>query len=141
MVKSVCNNKRRYGDFTGTLLYEDFSSSRRLYGDSSLWRLFLFTETLRGLFSMETFPLHGDFTGTLLYGDFSSSRRLYGVWSYHHSGIYTMTRYYKPRQGSELVSEDCKMTSPMQIWPVSRRNLAGLMTESGRSHDGIWLVS
>ena len=35
-----------YGDFTGTLLYGDFSSFsslRGLYGDSSLWRLFLFT--------------------------------------------------------------------------------------------------
>ena len=104
-----------YGDFTGTLLYGDvssfsslrrlfsslrglFSSLRGLYGDSSLWRLFLFflftgtfflfTGTLRGLFSMETFPLfplygdffplYGDFTGTLLYGDFSSLQGLYG---------------------------------------------------------------
>ena len=44
-----------------------------------VWRLFLFTGTLRGLFSvetfslsMETFPLYGDFTGTLLYGEFFS---------------------------------------------------------------------
>ena len=91
-----------YGDFTGTLLYGDFSSFsslrglfsslRGLYGDSSLWRLFLFflfTGTLRGLFSMETFPLfplygdffplYGDFTGTLLYGDFSSFSSLRGL--------------------------------------------------------------
>ena len=44
-----------YGDFTGTL--------RGLYGDSSLWRLFLSMETFS--FSMETFPLYEDFTGTL----------------------------------------------------------------------------
>ena len=90
-----------YGDFTGNLLYGDFSSLwglfsslRGLYGDSSLWRLFLFffftgtfflfTGTLRGLFSMETFPLfplYGDFTGSLLYGDFSSFSSLRRLFS------------------------------------------------------------
>ena len=49
--------------FTATL--------RGLYGDSSLWRLFLSMETFS--FSMETFPLYEDFTGTLLYGNFSLS--------------------------------------------------------------------
>ena len=64
-----------YGDFsslllfTGTLLYGDFSSlllftGTLLYGDFS--SLLLFTGALRGLFSMETFPLY------------SSLRRLYG---------------------------------------------------------------
>ena len=68
-------------------------TARQILVDSSLWRLFLFTlygnfSSLRGLFSMETFPLYGasspcrdfsslrglygDSTGTLLYGGFSS---------------------------------------------------------------------
>ena len=53
-----------------------FMETFHLYGDSSLWRLFLFTETL--LYILETFPLGGDCTGTLLYGDFASLRGLYG---------------------------------------------------------------
>ena len=68
-----------------------------LYGDSSLWRLFLFTGTLRGLFSMETFPLYSslrglyeDFTGTLLYGDFSSLRGLYGDSSLWRLFLFTL---------------------------------------------------
>ena len=66
---------------TGTLLYGDFSSLRGLYGDSSLWRLFLFTGTLRGLFSMETFPLYSSLRGLLSMETFplySSLRGLYG---------------------------------------------------------------
>ena len=84
-----------YGDFTGTLLYGDFfslygdfSSLRGLYGDSSLWRLFLSLYgdffSLYGDFSSLR-GLYGDFTATLLYGDFfslygdfSSLRGLYG---------------------------------------------------------------
>ena len=64
-----------YGDFTGTLLYGDFSSLRGLYGDSSLWRLFLFTPLYGDSYLWRLFlstPLYGGFTGTLLYGDFSS---------------------------------------------------------------------
>ena len=68
-----------YGDSSLWRLFLFTGTLRGLYGYSSLWRLFLFTplygdftRTLRGLFSMETFPLYGDFTGTLLYGDFSS---------------------------------------------------------------------
>ena len=57
-----------------------------LYGDSSLWRLFLVTGTLlyrdfsslrRLLYIMETFPFGGDCTGALLSGDFSSLRGLF----------------------------------------------------------------
>ena len=67
-----------YGNFTGSL--------RGFYVDSSLLRLFLFTESLRGLygalrglFSIETFPLYRKFTGTLqtltfrLFGKFTGS--------------------------------------------------------------------
>ena len=97
-----------YGDFTGTLLYGDFSSllfieTVPLYGDSSLWRRFLFTRpllhaetfrlygdstgTLRGLFSMEVFPLSGTLRDSslwrlclfTLYGDFSSLRGLFSM--------------------------------------------------------------
>ena len=64
---------------------------RDFTGDSSLWRLFLFTETSRGLFSTETFPLYGDFPGTLLYGDFSSLRRLPGDSSLWRLFLFTET--------------------------------------------------
>ena len=95
-----CNTLCLYGDFPGTLqgtlLYGDFSSLRRLPGDSSLQRLFLFTETSRGLFSMETFPLYGDFLGTLLYGDFSSLRRLPGDSSLWRLFLFTETTFPLP---------------------------------------------
>ena len=111
--------------FTGTLLYGDFSSSQGLYGDNSLWRFFslygdffplygdftgtllngdfsslrglffLFTGTLRELFSMETFPLfllYEDFTGTLRglfsYGNFSSLRGLFSSLRGLYGGLY-----------------------------------------------------
>ena len=69
-----------YGDFTGTLLYGDFSSLRGLCGDSSLWRLFLFTPLYGDSYLWRLFlstPLYGDsslwrlFLFTPLYGDFT----------------------------------------------------------------------
>ena len=46
-----------------------------LYGGSSLWRLFLFTGALRGVFSMETFSLYfsSPFSESLTPGEYDSS--------------------------------------------------------------------
>ena len=72
-----------YGDSSLWRLFL-FTGAFSLYGGSSLWRLFLFTGffSLQGLFFIETFLFTGLllftgfllFTGTLLYGDFSSLR-------------------------------------------------------------------
>ena len=124
-----------YGDFTGTLLYgdffsvhADFFSLRGLYGNSSLWRLFLcpwrlflFTGTLRGLFSMETFSLYGDFTGTLrglfsmetfslsmetfsLYGDFTGTL-LYGDFFSVHGEFFSLRGLYGDFTGTLLYGD------------------------------------
>jgi len=64
-----------YRDFTGTLLYGDFFS---LY--DSLWRLFLFTGTLRGLYGDSSLwrlflSLYGDFSSFLSCGQVRRQER------------------------------------------------------------------